>query len=370
MTYGNYPDLTAVRKILIIKLRHLGDVLLTSPVFSYLKSRLPEAEIHAYIYKDGEEMLSGHPAIQRFLFCERSSSKGSKWKRIWRELKLLWQIRQEKYDLVINLTEGDRGALAALVSGSKIAVGFDPERQGFIGKKRAYTHIVKNCKTPRHAVERNFDALRKIGLFPKQSERALYFHVPLEAKVTAHSFCARKGFDRPFVVINPVSRWRFKCPTPEKMAELISAFQTRFDESVLLTSGPSEIEKQWLMRIYSLVENQEKIRLLNETLSIKEFAALLQQSRGLITVDSMALHLASALQIPCVALFGPTSDENWGPWMNDKARVVSEGLSCRPCGLDGCGGGKRSDCLEQLSTEKILSAYEEVTHSTKISLLH
>lgn len=96
-------------------------------------------------------------------------------------------------------------------------------------------------------------------------------------------------------------------------------------------------------------------------LSLKELGALYLKSRGLITVDSVPLHMASALKVPVVALFGPTSEENWGPWQHPRARVVAEAMPCRPCYMDGCGGSKRSDCLDTLSIQAILNAYEEVS---------
>lgn len=83
-------------------------------------------------------------------------------------------------------------------------------------------------------------------------------------------------------------------------------------------------------------------------------------SRGMIVVDSVALHMASALQVAVVALFGPTSEKNWGPWQNPRGIVVAQNKSCRPCRLDGCGGSKMSDCLWTLSPQAILEGVHKV----------
>ena len=190
MTYGNYPDLTSVRRILVIKMRHHGDVLLASPLFSNLKKALPSAAIDAFIYKDTLPMLEGHPAIADYLLYDRGWKKLPLLKKIGKEISLLKQIRSKGYDLVINLTEGDRGAIAAKISRAKCSVGFDPKGSGFFGKRKAFTHIVKSCPHPRHTVERQLDVLRRIGIFPAPEERDLHLHIPGSAQVKAHHWPA------------------------------------------------------------------------------------------------------------------------------------------------------------------------------------
>ena len=150
--YGDYPDLAKVRRVLVVKLRHHGDVLLCSALFNVLKARMPLAQIDAYIYKDTLPMLEGHPAIDAFHLYDYSWKQLGLWRRIGRELALLRAIRGRGYDLVINLTEGDRGALCALFSGARYRVGWAPEGGAGRFKRRLYTHIVKRPRLPRHMV--------------------------------------------------------------------------------------------------------------------------------------------------------------------------------------------------------------------------
>ena len=82
-------------------------------------------------------MLEGHPAISQFLLCDKRWKKLAQHRRLLEELKLLWKIQQKRYGLVINLTEGDRGAIAAKISQAPYAIGFDPQGQGMIQKKNA-----------------------------------------------------------------------------------------------------------------------------------------------------------------------------------------------------------------------------------------
>src|SRR3989338_947836 len=120
-------------------------------------------------------MLEGHPALDRLIGYDRKWKKEKIWTRIRKEFQLLKMIRQGKYDLVFNLTEGERGAIAARVSRAKVRVGFPPKGKW---QKKLYTHIVKHTPGLKHTVERNLDAVRVIGIFPEWIDRELYFHIP------------------------------------------------------------------------------------------------------------------------------------------------------------------------------------------------
>ena len=366
MKYGNYPDLSHVKKILVVKLRHHGDVLLTSPVFSNLQAAIPQAEIHAMVYKDTIPMLEGHPAIQKFLAYDRGWKKLGFFGKMRREFSLLKSVWQEKYDLVINLTEGDRGAIAALVSGAKICVGLDPEGKGFKGKRKIYSHIVKNCKTPRHTVEKNLDALRRIGIFPTPEERDVYFAIPDQSKKRVLELLQESGVaPQGYFLLHPVSRWKFKCWPPSLVAKLITELHHR-GEKIVITASPDTQELQMVDEIIKLVPEVAVINLAGKT-SLKDLGALIEMSRCLVCVDSVPLHISSALKSRTVVLFGPTSDLNWGPWQNHKALTVAQNLPCRPCLMDGCGGSKISDCLFTLPVGKVLRAIDEVSATVLIN---
>ncbi|MDE3056241.1 MAG: putative lipopolysaccharide heptosyltransferase III [Verrucomicrobiota bacterium] len=320
-----------MKKILVIKLRHLGDVLLTTPLFGSLRQAFPHATIDAYIYQESIPMLEGHPAIRHFL-TRNPKKKG--WRRWQEELELFYSIRKEGYDLVLNLTEGDRGVIAAWASKAPLRVGFAPKGRW---QKARLTHIVKSPHSLRHTVERNLDALRRIGINPQ--EKSLFFAIAQEDKKRVQELVG-KG---PFVLIHPASRWRFKCWPVEKMRHLAKKLIER-GERVVLTAGVDPAEKEMVEKIGQGLDLLQ----LAGFLSLKELGAVIAASKLLVTVDSLPLHLASALKKPVVVLFGPTSEITWGPWENLHARVVATSFPCRPCYLDGCGGSKRSECLLSL----------------------
>lgn len=353
MSYGNYPDLKRVKRALIIKMRHHGDVLLTSPLFSNLKQALPEAEVDAFIYQDTLPMLEGHPAISDYHLYDRGWKKLSVPKKIAKEIALLKAIRSRGYDLVINLTEGDRGAIVAWVSGAKCRVGFDPKGEGLFGKRKIYTHTAKVCPHPRHTVERQLDVLRRIGIFPAPEEKDLFLDIPQSAYERVRELLRQEEIaPKNYLLIHPVSRWRFKCLATKQVAEMLIELHKR-GERIAISASP---DPQEMAMVDEILAQAPDVPVLNcaGKLTLKDLSALIALSKAVICVDSVPLHIASAVKTPVLVFFGPTSETNWGPWMHPKAKVISQNFSCRPCYQDGCGGSKKSDCLLTLSVPRIL----------------
>lgn len=352
------PFFMQYKKILVAKLRHHGDVLLTSPLFSFLKHSFPKAQIDAYIYKETYPMLEGHSAIDQFILYDREKKK-KPWSRLFQEIAILWKIFRGKYDLVINLTEGDRAALAAFVSRAKTRVGIDPEGTGMAFKSSCYTHLSKRCPHLRHTVERNLDVVRTLGLFPSYSQRELEFFIPKSARNAVVDLLERHKIEKgDYVVVHPVSRWLFKC-LPEATVASAIKYLIEKNKKVILTasSDPHEIAmNQKILSFYS----HPSILDLSGKLSLKELAALIEEAEFLFCVDSLPLHLASALKKKVLAVFGPTSEVTWAPWRNPQAFLLTKEISCRPCYRPGCGDSKKSDCLETISIDEIEKAFDRV----------
>ncbi|MBS1189856.1 MAG: putative Lipopolysaccharide heptosyltransferase [Rhodocyclaceae bacterium] len=349
--------LDQVRRVLVIKLRHHGDVLLSSPVFSVLKKYAPQARIDALVYADTAPMLTLHPAISEVHLVDRD----------WKKLGLLGQLRAEgrlfstlraaRYDLIVHLTEHWRGAWLARFLGVSWAVG--PQRSGSKRWKKSFTHRYAHPRNaPRHVVEANLDALRRIGIYPEPEERQLVL-VPgreAESRVAAHLESLGLEAGR-FIHIHPASRWFFKCWPAELMAELIRRLQAA-GHVVVLTAAPDLKELEMVEAILSRLE--KPVPHLAGRLNLKELAALTARARLFIGVDSAPMHIAAAMGTPTVALFGPSGDKQWGPWGVPFRVVASDRHPCRPCGIDGCGGGKVSDCLVSLAPDRVYAAAMEL----------
>ena len=345
-----------IARALIIMLRHHGDVLLASPVAAALKAQAPRAEIDALVYDDTAPMLEGHPALAEVHAVGRRWKDEGALSRFAMEAKLFTALRARKYDLLVHLTEQPRGAWLARALGARFKVApVVPDRRAFWA--RSFTHLYPRARNGRrHRVEANLDALRRIGLQPGMEERRLQFVPGAEAEAKASALLAANGIaERSFVHIHPASRWRFKCWTPERNAALIDRLAPRY--RIVLTAAPDADEKSYIEEI--LARTQSKPVNLAGQLSIKELGALTARARLFIGVDSMPMHLAAAMGTHVVALFGPSGEHEWRPW-RVMHRVVTTSHPCRPCGNDGCGGGKVSECLTLLGVDEVYAAAQEL----------
>jgi len=349
--------LDQVKRALVIKLRHHGDVLLSSPVFSVLKNRAPHVEIDALVYADTAPMLGGHPAIANLHLIDRNWKKNGLSQQGSAEWGLFQSLRQRNYDLIIHLTEHPRGAWLARLLGARYSVAPAIKGKGFWWDS-SFSHLYAlPIATRRHSVELNLDALRRIGVQPERDERWLTLVPGESAEARIGQLLAEHGLaDTKFVHLHPTSRWQFKCWEPEKNAALIDALAAR-GHRVVLTSGPDAGELDYIARLKAAARSE--VTDLSGKLSLKDLAALTARAWLFVGVDSAPMHIAAAMGTPVVALFGPSGEIEWGPWQVPH-RVVSSNHSCRPCGNDGCGGGKVSECLTVLGVAQVLAAADEL----------
>ncbi|MGE5490333.1 MAG: putative lipopolysaccharide heptosyltransferase III [Actinomycetota bacterium] len=349
--------LEQVKRVLVIKLRHHGDVLLSSPVFSVLKKYAPQARIDALVYTDTAPMLTLHPDISEVHGVDRNWKKLGLLGQLRAEWHLLSVLRDARYDLIIHLTEHWRGAWLARLLGAQWAVG--PHRSGSKRWKNSFTHIYGHPRNAlRHVVEANLDALRRIGIYPTPEERKLLMVPGREADTQVAGHLRQLGLvPREFIHIHPASRWFFKCWPADRMAGLIRLLQAE-GHQIVLTAAPSRDELAMVKDIQSRLE--KPVASLAGKLSLKEMAALTGKAKLFVGVDSAPMHIAAAVGTPTVALFGPSGDKQWGPWGIPFRVVASDRHPCRPCGIDGCGGGKVSDCLVSLTPEQVHSIAREL----------
>jgi heptosyltransferase-3 len=346
-------DLSQLRRVLVIKLRHHGDVLLTSPVFSVLKNHASHLKIDALIYRDTAEMLDQHPAIDAVHCIDRAWKQAGLLTQARHEWALLATLRRQHYDLVIHLSEHPRGAWIKRLSGARFGVARAIGRRSRWWKN-SFTHFFPWARgNTRHTVEIHLDALRRIGVQPSMEERRLSLEPGMDAKFFISDILARhKLTAQNFIHLHPTSRWLFKCWAEDKVTALIQALQAQ-GHTIVLTSAPDSHELAMLERIVQPLT--QPVINLGGQLNLKQLAALTAQAKLFIGVDSAPMHIAAAMRTPVVALFGPSGDKEWGPWMVPH-RVITSAHTCRPCGQDGCGGGKISECLTLLPVSQVLEA--------------
>jgi heptosyltransferase-3 len=367
------PDpvpLSDVHRVLVTKLRHHGDVLLTSPVFTALARAIPSAEIDALVYVDSAAMLAGHPAISQVHTIDRGWKRRGLATQIREEWGLFRRLRARRYDLLVHLTEHPRGLTLAFLLHPRWSVTRERTKRGTLSSRlwrRRFTHFYRQPAAPtRHTVEANLDALRRIGIYPEPADKRLVLMPDRDAQAKATALLAQHGLAaRGFIQVHPGSRWLFKCWPAERTAALISRI---VDDgfSVAITGAPDERERALVAAILAAIKPAARARTfdLSGQLTLTELAALTGQARAFVGVDSAPMHIAAAMGTPTVVLFGPSGELQWGPWGVAARVITSDAHPCRPCGIDGCGGGKVSECLTTLPVQRVLDGLRSLLAET------
>jgi heptosyltransferase-3 len=359
-------DLQGLRRVLVTKLRHHGDVLLASPVLGVLKRHAAHLEIDALVYADTAPLLAHHPALAQLHTIDRTwkqrgalAQAGCEW-RLWRELA------RRDYDLIVHLTEHPRGAWLKRLLGARYAVAPQRAHADWLWRSSFTHYYALPRSTPRHTVELNLDALRRIGVYPEHDEKKLVLVPGADAQAAvAAKLAACNVAPRSFLHLHPGSRWQFKCWPADATAALIDALHAQ-GRKLVLTAAPDDSERALIEAILARVERKPTV--LAGELSLLELAALTAQARLFVGVDSAPMHIAAAMQTPVIALFGPSGEQRWGPWLVPHRVVASTQHPCRPCGNDGCGGGKVSECLTTLPVVQVLAAIESLLEETETPL--
>jgi len=237
-----------IRSILVFKQRNIGDVLLSTPAIHALRIAWPQARIAVAVNSGTEAMIEGNPDIDRVIVFDRSARDAGGAGRWREEGRFLGEIRAWRPDLAVQLTEGDRGAILAFLSGARFRAGLVPGRRGLWGKEKLFTHLSPLPSLYRHAVLRDLDVIGAAGIPP--ADPGLRFFFTEEDRSRASALLSGVGVPDgvPYAVVQPGSRWKFKCWTDAGNAGLLAHLARRhrvagarahdFDDQPLVEDHP------------------------------------------------------------------------------------------------------------------------------------
>ncbi len=315
------------RRILIIKMRYIGDVILVTPLIAALKERLPGAQIDVLVNHNTAAILSGHSMIRRVLGFDVEKSR----KQPMYIFRLIQGIRRRRYDLVIDLTGSDRAAAVTRFSGAPLRIGYSRLRK--LREKLVYTQVIPYHLGSLHTVDYHLKAAEVLHLPVKDRHPSLAVMPASRQAVEQKLSAAGIVPDAPFVVIHPGARRWYKSWPPERYARLGDRIIDERTIPVILSGGPGD---QDICRKIELEMIHPPINL-SGRLNLTELTALIQKSACLIGNDSAPIHIATAVGTPVIALFGPTLSSAWAPRRPSDTVIAAE-YPCRPC------GHARSDC--------------------------
>ncbi|MCX6224575.1 MAG: glycosyltransferase family 9 protein, partial [Bacteroidia bacterium] len=333
-----------IRKILVIQLGDIGDVVWAIPAFWALKTTFPQAGLSVLVRNPNRDLLSDDPHIDKiFQVDQQSVSSG---------LRLLKNLRREKFDLLFDLRADDRGAFISFFSGARIRAAL--YCSGLFGRNRAFTHLVDPPLAKERilgAAEQSLQIIRGFGIKETTSTPQIFVTEKLKDKMSALLTEEKIETKHGWVSINPFSRWPYKEWDMDKWRQLALFIWKKYKMPVIITG--STIEKQ---RAEALaMAGRSPIYNLAGKTTLREMAALLQMSRLHIGVDSAAPHIAAAVGTPTITIYGPSDWHDWAP-SGERNQVVLPDMDCSPCHKKGCDGNGRSKCLDNLPVVKVQDA--------------
>ena len=326
------------RNILAIKLRYLGDVLLSTPTLHALKAAYPAARLSVLVNRGTEAILQANPDVDEIIPLDRGS--------IVQQSRFVWKIRRRRFDAVVDLTDGDRAAFLTWISGAPVRIGFNAEER-WTG--RCYTTVVRPDAGV-HRIERDLAALVPLGAAIQHRVPRLRLTSEDDAKFEQLARQLNLAQDRPWVVVQPGARYWFKAWPPERFAELADRLNDCFGCQIVVGGSPEEES------LTQSVVRQAKSRLVSIAgrSDVRTLAALLKRSALFIGNDTGAMHIAAAVCTPVVGLFGPSDPTEWGP-RGGPAEVIYKGLDCRICFHPTCRRGEEN-CMKLITVEEVMSA--------------
>jgi heptosyltransferase III len=327
-----------MRNILIIKLRYIGDVLLSTPVIRAIRTAYPNAIVTAAVNRGTESVLALNPDVDEVLIVERRS--------LLRQLRFALNLRSRRFDCVLDLTDGDRSAILCWFSGASVRIGFNLEHRW---RGRLYTSLVEPRGAHRtHQIERNLAALRPLGV--EAVTRSPVLNVSQDDEKAARQVIdeiEQSSSAAPLVMLQPGARYWFKAWPVERFAELADRLSSAYKCRVLIGGDRSELPDA--EKIQQLAHCAPIV--VTGRLTLLQFAAILKHCSLFVGNDSGAMHIAAAMGTPLVALFGPSDPVEWGP-RGTSAQVVYKGLDCRSCYRSTCTRDDGS-CMKLISVDEV-----------------
>jgi predicted lipopolysaccharide heptosyltransferase III len=361
-------ELQKIRNIAVFKMRNIGDVLMITPALRALRETFPQARITAVVNSGTEPMLAHNPHIDEILIYDRIEGKNptSILRRLAYELHFLRELRRRRFDLTIGFTDGDRAAWSSFLCGAPFRLGSAHYSRGKYDPRRLIYNLPAPSISPlMHEVEKQFYIMEAAGLIlrsMKPGELCLVIPEDLRA-------WARKQFEplrpAPIVHVHPVAHWLWKCWGNEAMAEVIDWLQTERGARVVVTTGPVPVERQRAQEIVRLCRTNPLFYDGNLTLS--QTAALAAESNGYFGVDTAPMHMAAAVGVPVVALFGPTNKVSWGPWTK-RGYVLSTPCACISSDSRACDWSKTRGCIAAISPAQAKAALDRMLFASPVGV--
>jgi len=328
--------MTSSPKILIIRLSALGDILHALPALADLRTTFPDATIDWIAAKKCASLVQSIPGINAIHILDASFSKPG-----WTNFQnLIRTLRNQEYDFCIDFQGLLKNAFFSSISGSKLRVGFSKKLVRERPAHWFYNRTLEKSDSQAHVIELNRALAALAGA--SRHEDPISLAISSEDLKLVDEVLNRHGIDE-FVVINPGGGWPTKRWPPERFGALAQMIQRETALPIVVTTGPGEES------LYAAIaESCGATRIFHFPLSFLQLVPLFQKAKLFVGGDNGPFHLACALNVPVLGIFGPTSPIRNGAW-NKSDEVLSHQLPCSYCYGRTCP--TKNECMDTTADE-------------------
>ncbi len=342
---GSEPS-TRYRRILISRMKFIGDVVLTTPAIRSVRMSCPGATIVYLGEKEAVSLLRLNPCLDEIIPFDFARPTLLEQTRVIREL------RRRRFDLAIDLFGNPRSTLLCFASGAPVRVG--PARKG---RGRLFTIRVSDDGLPKTAIEFHHQSLRAAGIEPASWKTELFLSdEERQAAAELLRGAVPGGVDAgaPLVGIHAGATWPAKRWPAERFAALADLLAQELGARVLLTVGPKDAET-----VNAVRASATSAPAVLPVLPVRSLAAVLSWCSAFVSNDAGPMHIAAALDVPTIGIFGPGEENIWFPYDPSTGhRALRKDVPCHPCHLDFCNrpGEGYMECMNLLFPREVLSA--------------
>ena len=350
----NPIDWTKVKRVLVVRLRSIGDTVLTTPSLVALRRFLPDAQIDILLEDWVAPVLEGFDAIDNVLTVSRSSKK--------LRFETARAIRRNKYDVAFNLHGGTTATFFVRVSGARHRVGYSHYSYKFL-----YNHLLSSSvdfwqRKIIHSAEQQL-ALLGFAVVPVEDKPKSCLNVTEKARNSIEEKL-QSTIHNPkstIALLHPVAAFDTKQWATDNFARVAEFLNEKgFQIAAVATKKEREV-----------LENLKKLStapiLTFDDLTLPEITALASRASIFVGNDSGIAHIAAAVKTPSVVIFGSSNINHWRPWTEAPNEIVFEKLPCQPCAGYFCKEFDAPKCILSVRTESVIAAIEKVLVDKKIA---
>jgi len=333
-------------RILISRLKFIGDVVLTTPLIRALRQKFPEAYIAYLGDSHAVSLLENNPCLDEIIPYDYSAPS------LLEQARIIGVLRRKRLDIFIDLFSNPRSALLARFSGAPMRIG-----KNVPGRGRWYTHRISDDEKPKTAVEFHYRYLEPLDVTNKVWRTEIF--LSNEERISARRLIERYGFDltRPVIGLHPGGTWPSKIWPARNFANLANRLSEEQDAQVLITQGRGE--GNIINEIKKIMQPQVRII---EPLPLRGLSALLSHLAVYVSNDCGPMHISVAVGTKTIGIFGPGQEEIWFPYRppyypeDSGHRALRKDVPCHPCHLNECNrsGAEYMECMELLGVDEVI----------------